>query len=374
MASESRQVWKAWARHLPAILGVALLVGAIYVVQRRMDVRDRRRTRRLGGRCGRGAGRHLASQRDHDRGYQPHQHDGHTERDCHRGQERHDLPLSVDRAQPEHDLPFPRRGDELGWDGQRLRHDPHHPRSRGHGHGHQLGDTRREAQHDYLRARRHDLRPPEQGRRTRGRRSPSKPARIHTPRRSSRRARWPRPPRRARYSFVVIPPVNTHYRVSIKKPSLISSVSAVRVRVKVSPWRQHLEPADWPAGPVLGQRHPGPQREGRPDPAADEHRRLEDGRASDARSRRHRPRRPHLEILQAAARQSHRDLPRVGEPPGRGSHHRHERDPSIAHPLATSNAVEGVRATDPPFSLNGLRPLRWIVICQCAVARRVVAP
>ena len=36
------------------------------------------------------------------------------------------------------------------------------------------------------------------------------------------------------YSFVVTPPTNTHYRVSIKKPSLISSVSAVRVRVNVS--------------------------------------------------------------------------------------------------------------------------------------------
>src|SRR6195952_1881341 len=34
MASEARPVWKAWARHLPAFLGVALLVGAIYVVQR----------------------------------------------------------------------------------------------------------------------------------------------------------------------------------------------------------------------------------------------------------------------------------------------------------------------------------------------------
>src|ERR1700712_1333935 len=34
MASEARPVFRTWARHLPAILGVALLVGAIYVVQR----------------------------------------------------------------------------------------------------------------------------------------------------------------------------------------------------------------------------------------------------------------------------------------------------------------------------------------------------
>ncbi len=34
MAVKSRSVLKSWARHLPAVLGVALLIGAIYVVQR----------------------------------------------------------------------------------------------------------------------------------------------------------------------------------------------------------------------------------------------------------------------------------------------------------------------------------------------------
>src|SRR6201994_4436761 len=34
MAKGARQTLKSWARHLPAFLGVALLVGAIYVVQR----------------------------------------------------------------------------------------------------------------------------------------------------------------------------------------------------------------------------------------------------------------------------------------------------------------------------------------------------
>jgi hypothetical protein len=36
------------------------------------------------------------------------------------------------------------------------------------------------------------------------------------------------------YSFVVAPGVNTHYRVTVKKPSLTSSQTAVRVRVRVS--------------------------------------------------------------------------------------------------------------------------------------------
>src|ERR1700712_4265543 len=34
MAARQRSALKSWARHLPAVLGVALLVGAIYVVQR----------------------------------------------------------------------------------------------------------------------------------------------------------------------------------------------------------------------------------------------------------------------------------------------------------------------------------------------------
>src|ERR1700733_4343798 len=34
MADKSRSALKTWARHLPAVLGIALLVGAIYVVQR----------------------------------------------------------------------------------------------------------------------------------------------------------------------------------------------------------------------------------------------------------------------------------------------------------------------------------------------------
>src|SRR5271163_1424918 len=34
MAAKTRNSLKAWARHVPAVLGVALLIGAIYVVQR----------------------------------------------------------------------------------------------------------------------------------------------------------------------------------------------------------------------------------------------------------------------------------------------------------------------------------------------------
>ena len=34
MAAGTGSPLKAWLRHLPAILGVALLIGAIYVVQR----------------------------------------------------------------------------------------------------------------------------------------------------------------------------------------------------------------------------------------------------------------------------------------------------------------------------------------------------
>jgi len=36
------------------------------------------------------------------------------------------------------------------------------------------------------------------------------------------------------YSFVVAPGLNTHYRVTVKKPTLTSSQTAVRVRVRVS--------------------------------------------------------------------------------------------------------------------------------------------
>ncbi|HEY0423499.1 MAG TPA: lysylphosphatidylglycerol synthetase family protein, partial [Rhodopila sp.] len=34
MAGRKNNTLKAWSRHLPAILGVALLVGALYVLQR----------------------------------------------------------------------------------------------------------------------------------------------------------------------------------------------------------------------------------------------------------------------------------------------------------------------------------------------------